>query len=86
MDKRVLLADIKQATRQMMLEWNLILEDDVIQALQFNLNELVCYGKDGRFAKCEKGNAYSLSKRGAEALGVDAKYVGKGELTLCCPS
>jgi len=81
MDKRVSLADIKQATRRMMLEWNLISEDDVIQALQYELNELVCYGKDGRFAKCKKGNAYSLSKRGAEALGIDSKYVGKGELT-----
>ncbi len=85
MNQSYSVADIKKATRQMMLEWNLISADDVIEALQYELNELVCYGKDGRFAKCEKGNAYSLSKKGADALGVSHDYVGKGELTRDVP-
>ena len=85
MNQHYSLADIKQVTRRMMTELNLISADDVIEALQYELNELVCYGKDGRFAKCSKGNAYSLSKKGADALGVSHDYVGKGELTRDAP-
>lgn len=79
---KVSLADIKKATRALMEQLGLIEPGEELEALQYSLNELVCYGKDGRFAKCEKGNVYSLSTRGAKALGIDAdKYVGKGKLT-----
>ena len=85
MNKHYSLADIKQVTRRMMTELNLISADDVIEALQYELNELVCFNAKGRFAPCVKGNAYSLSKKGADKLGVSHDYVGKGELTRDAP-
>ena len=85
MPKHYSLADIKQVTRALMEQLGIIEPGEELEALKYNINELVCYGKDGRFAKCVKGNAYSLSKKGADALGVSHDYVGKGELTRDVP-
>lgn len=35
----------------------------------------------GFFDYCKKGNVYSLSKRGADAAGVDKKYVSRGKVS-----
>ena len=65
-----------------MEQLGLIEPGEELEALKYSINELVCFNAKGHFAKCEKGNVYSLSKRGAKALGIDAdKYVGKGKLT-----
>jgi hypothetical protein len=85
MNQHYSLADIKQVTRALMEQLGIIEPGEELEALKYNINELVCYGKDGRFAKCVKGNAYSLSKKGADALGVSHDYVGKGELTRDVP-
>lgn len=85
MNQHYSLADIKQVTRALMEQLGIIEPGEELEALKYNINELVCYGKDGRFAKCVKGNAFSLSKRGADALGVSHDYVGKGELTRDAP-
>ena len=85
MNQHYSLADIKQATRALLEELGLIEEGEELEALKYNISELVCYNAKGHFAKCVKGNAYSLSKKGADALGVSHDYVGKGELTRDVP-
>ena len=79
------LADIKQVTRALMEQLGIIEPGEELEALKYNIQELVCYNAKGRFAKCVKGNAFSLSKRGADALGVSHDYIGKGELTRDAP-
>ncbi len=42
----------------------------------------VCHNKStGHFSDCDAGAVYSLSKKGAQRGGVDAKHVGRGKVT-----
>jgi hypothetical protein len=41
----------------------------------------LCHNEKGHFAKCEDGNTYSLSAKGAKAANVDKKYVSRGTVT-----
>tara|TARA_R110000823_G_scaffold298541_1_gene418932 strand:+ start:448 stop:906 length:459 start_codon:yes stop_codon:yes gene_type:complete len=85
MNQHYSLADIKQVTRALMEQLGLIEQGEELEALKYSLNELVCFNAKGHFAPCVKGNAYSLSKKGADKLGVSHSYVGKGELTRDAP-
>ena len=41
----------------------------------------LCHNSKGHFDKCEDGNTYSLSSKGAKAGGIDQKYVSRGTVT-----
>ncbi len=55
----------------------------ILEEIREYLNEgaSLCHDSKGHFAKCEAGNTYSLSAKGAKAGKVDDKYVSRGTVT-----
>lgn len=45
------------------------------------INERYCHDDKGHFTKCEKGTVFSMTKKGADTLGIDQKYVRRGTVT-----
>ena len=44
------------------------------------MSEFMCHNKKGHFAKCKKGNTYSLSDKGADSRGVSKELVKRGNV------
>lgn len=49
--------------------------------MYLNEGASLCHNEKGHFDKCEDGNTYSLSAKGAKAGKIDKKYVSRGTVT-----
>jgi len=59
------------------------LKNIILEEIKEYLSEgaSLCHNHKGHFAKCEDGNTYSLSAKGAKAAKVDKKYISRGTVT-----
>lgn len=66
--------------KELIQEWRLFLDDN--KEIEQLTEVATCHSPDtGRWAKCEKGAVYSLSKQAAEDNNIDPSYVQRGTVT-----